>query len=964
MKNSKVFLIALMCFFGISEMFAQNISGYVPGAPLPCRADEHIHQFFQNNPEALERFIQPRKSRKTAERPDSYVIPVVFHVFGEKFNGSSLNDEIIIDALNKTNEDFQGITANTGDDNPDFDRLKQKMNITFKLAEKDPNGAATTGITYHRLESGFGNYYAPNMALYAWDNKKYMNIYIMNDLYGDGETNNSGVSWYPDVEMVEENIARVVYNGAYIGTNTDENFRRVLTHEFGHFFNLAHTFDTPDGFKNGCTPNGSIPNPGDYVDDTPPADEMSFGAADRNCEGNLTNWTNYMNYSYVRTSMYTKGQVDRMLDALEHASRVSLWSADTHNKVFFEDATTKRIALTSRGDILEASANDGSFAGTFEFAVINGTLANKTFSEADFTTENLPVGLTVKLTRINDTKLKLSFEGKAENNDSDAKFTITFKSSMLASGTLYDCKLPLTLIARAAYGIKYVNCEDVNISSAFSWKFVQLDDRYENSDFGLMYNPNADNYKGNLYVESYGKQMMGTGTNLSVVNYGDKIGSSSRWTTNITEYPKLGTLVSKGYAAWKGQLAFVGIQFQGTLPGETLYGWMRVSVAEDGKSFTLLDYAFNEQPGAEIVAGQKGSVITGAEVLFGTTSVTEDTEANDGTIKQTVNIAVMGDNTFNKIGELVAGTDYTSGKIPAGLTAHIKVVSDKKAMLSFEGKAINHEAKDLDVVEFALKPSLFTNPGMTNLSFQLNFNFLNLYKIIKGTLGVSAGRGYEAWTNFKVPGVMEYTNGYGAWEYASKHLKIETYGKPMVGLTGTRNIAFLEKDTEIGAGSTWVFPVGSENYPQLDLATSKFKDWYGKTGYAGISFPYLGSTLYGWFEITVATDGSYYTINSFGYNQKPGASILAGEGDEDVTGIQELELDGIAVSPNPVSDELNVIAPEDTRIVVYNIAGIMVWNGSTATNQMVIPVSDWAKGIYFLHLSKDERNAVRKIMVK
>ena len=71
------------------------------------------------------------------------------------------------------------------------------MNITFKLAEKGPQGEATTGILYHRLESGFGNYYAPRMALYAWDNHKYMNVYVMNDLYGDGVTNNSGVSWYP-----------------------------------------------------------------------------------------------------------------------------------------------------------------------------------------------------------------------------------------------------------------------------------------------------------------------------------------------------------------------------------------------------------------------------------------------------------------------------------------------------------------------------------------------------------------------------------------------------------------------------------------------------------------------------------------------------------------------------------------------------------------------------------------------
>ena len=65
--------------------------------------------------------------------------------------------------------------------------------------------------------------------------------------------------------------------------------------------------------------------------------------------------------------MFTKGQVDRMLDALDHPARVELWQKETADQVFFIEEATKRIALTSRGDILEAPANDGTFDGTFEF---------------------------------------------------------------------------------------------------------------------------------------------------------------------------------------------------------------------------------------------------------------------------------------------------------------------------------------------------------------------------------------------------------------------------------------------------------------------------------------------------------------------------------------------------------------------------------------------------------------------
>ena len=35
-----------------------------------------------------------------------------------------------------------------------------------------------------------------------------------------------------------------------------------------------------------------------------------------------------------------------------------------------------------------------------------------------------------------------------------------------------------------------------------------------------------------------------------------------------------------------------------------------------------------------------------SELIFGTTSVMENAELNDGTITQTINMVVMGDNTF------------------------------------------------------------------------------------------------------------------------------------------------------------------------------------------------------------------------------------------------------------------------------------------------------------------------------
>ena len=179
-----------------------------------------------------------------------YYIPVVFHVYGENFTcddaaQSCLTDAKIIDALQRLNEDFLGTNTQDGPIAPQFQAIRDNLNVEFVLAKKSPTGADSTGIVrYGREQAGYGNGSGADTAIAAdaWDNFKYMNVYIMNDLYDDGSTNNSGVAWYPDLTMTQANTSRVVYNGWYVGDNTDENFRSVLTHEFGHWLNLPHTF--------------------------------------------------------------------------------------------------------------------------------------------------------------------------------------------------------------------------------------------------------------------------------------------------------------------------------------------------------------------------------------------------------------------------------------------------------------------------------------------------------------------------------------------------------------------------------------------------------------------------------------------------------------------------------------------------------------------------------------------------
>ena len=254
----------------------------------------------------------------------TYVIPVVFHVYGTVQGGDIVNDAVIIDALSKTNADFKGQTADFADVDSEFEAVKDTLNIEFRLATIDPNGNPTSGIVYHPASSGAGNYSSSDVVRDHWDNYKYMNVYIQNDLYADGVTNNSGVAWYPDTAMSDAGLARVTYNGAYLGTNTDENFRSVLTHEFGHFLDLIHTFE--GGCKRGAVNRCSTT--GDEICDTPQQNSWQMNPADggiQNCLGKTINWQNFMAYS-DQYANYTQDQVDRMVNGLASGARNTLWS--------------------------------------------------------------------------------------------------------------------------------------------------------------------------------------------------------------------------------------------------------------------------------------------------------------------------------------------------------------------------------------------------------------------------------------------------------------------------------------------------------------------------------------------------------------------------------------------------------------------------------------------------------------
>ena len=275
------------------------------------------------------KLMDARKGQKVfAKKMNNYIIPVVFHIYGSKYpndleTGESrdVTEERVIQALNDVNANFKGFNDTI---DPTFANVEGGMNVEFKLAQIDPDGNTTNGIIYHEVKEGFGLETVNNdeIAKYAWDNYKYFNIHVQL-VINSGSTVQSGIAWLPNELMSDLGIARVVYNGRYLIYDPPAS---SLTHEFGHWMGLLHTFEE------GCIAD---PAKGDQVADTPPTANTRPAAANggrncnpgpfNNCLGRPINYDNHMDYNPCER-MFTKGQVARMEDFMENdPSRFPLW---------------------------------------------------------------------------------------------------------------------------------------------------------------------------------------------------------------------------------------------------------------------------------------------------------------------------------------------------------------------------------------------------------------------------------------------------------------------------------------------------------------------------------------------------------------------------------------------------------------------------------------------------------------
>ncbi|MDQ3047748.1 MAG: M43 family zinc metalloprotease [Bacteroidota bacterium] len=309
----------------VSILGCLSIAPLAAQTQIPCGTSEVTDALHKKYPQLvaqkaqyeaeLDAIITQNKNKKSAE--SVYIIPVVFHVL-HIYGSQNIADAQIFAQMNRLNEDFRKLNADTSALVAGYDTVAADCKIEFRLAQLDPNGNCTNGIDRiytHRTFQASDNS-KPNQ----WPREKYLNIWVVNDIEGSG-----GGSTILGFAHFPSSVASFLYpfDGIVAIYNTVNGSSRTLTHEVGHWLNLNHTWGSGE-INVACGDDG--------VNDTPPTKGhfSTCPLTDSSCTGGIIeNVQNFMDYSSC-TMMFSEGQKIRMRAALESnvSSRNNLWRGE------------------------------------------------------------------------------------------------------------------------------------------------------------------------------------------------------------------------------------------------------------------------------------------------------------------------------------------------------------------------------------------------------------------------------------------------------------------------------------------------------------------------------------------------------------------------------------------------------------------------------------------------------------
>jgi len=318
-KMKRVLLTNMMAIFCSLAVFAQTppqrSCGTLDHHEYLKQTRKNYETDLNNYNVQIEQYLQARANDealgKTAAGSPT-VIPVVVHVVYANAT-QSISISQAASQVQVLNDDFAKLNADAVKVTQSFSVAAKGANIRFCLAQRDPNGNATTGVDYKSTTTASFSTddkvkSAATGGADPWDVTKYINIWVCNlgsTLLGYGE--------FPTTSL--SNTYGLVLHYKYTGSGgsaiSPYNLGRTGTHEFGHCFNLLHIWGDDNGACTGSdqcadTPNQAAEHYGPFT-----AGSIQTDACTTTSPGVM--WMNYMDYTDDNSMyMFTANQVARM----------------------------------------------------------------------------------------------------------------------------------------------------------------------------------------------------------------------------------------------------------------------------------------------------------------------------------------------------------------------------------------------------------------------------------------------------------------------------------------------------------------------------------------------------------------------------------------------------------------------------------------------------------------------------
>lgn len=289
------------------------LAGSLRAQQRTCAANEVLLRQLQENPEMQQ--MRDAIEQQTAQFIQSggvkdrvvVTIPVVVHVVWNT-TAENLSDDKILSQIDVLNADFRRLNADAANTPSYFQGVAADCEVNFCMAQRDPNGNATTGII--RVQTSTTSFSTNDNVKFtssggsnAWPRDQYLNLWVC-DL-------GSGLLGYAQFPGGPASTDGVVCDYAYFGTigaTSPYNLGRTATHEVGHWLNCYHIWG-----DDGTSCSGT-----DQVADTPNQADENYGCptgAIISCSNgpNGDMYMNYMDYTDdACMNMFSAGQKSRM----------------------------------------------------------------------------------------------------------------------------------------------------------------------------------------------------------------------------------------------------------------------------------------------------------------------------------------------------------------------------------------------------------------------------------------------------------------------------------------------------------------------------------------------------------------------------------------------------------------------------------------------------------------------------